>query len=612
MTPSINASELAPVDRQFARVLLESAIHPSQELELAALLVSARRAHGDSCVLLANYAGRRCCDFEEFPSEESRFPELDRWIQLLQESGVVGAPGEFKPLILTPTGRLYLHRYWQYERIIAGQLVARAALLTGYDPAILQNALTRFFPDHPGAFDWQALAALTAVTRGVTVLSGGPGTGKTRTIVWILGLLLELNPDHPPRVALVAPTGKAASRIAESLRNAIPSLPVPDSRKALLSTTASTLHRFLGIRPGGGTGAERSRSLACDVVIVDEASLVDASLMARLLMALPDNARLILVGDKDQLASVETGSVLGEIWNTPGPHGYSTAWADTVEPLLGRRLPQEKLAHHASVLADGMVELQQTRRFTAESGIRILSEAVRRGDPKSAISILNEERPDLAWNGMPAESELADQLYRKIQPWVSRLLAASDPASALALLGQFRILTALRQGRTGVVALNATIERELRRHRLVHGTGEWYRGRPILVTRNDPGLRLSNGDVGIAWDNPETPGKLAVFFHDAEHGLQAFSPTRLPPHESVYSMTIHKAQGSEFDRVLMVLSDAPNALLTREMIYTGITRARAFVDLWASDSTVRLGIGRRSQRTSGLGEDLWGAFPTAK
>jgi exodeoxyribonuclease V alpha subunit len=565
------------LDRHFGRLMTELARQPSEALRLAGALVSHQRGKGHSCLDLTSVAGRRLGEVlgnTEAPS--ALLPALAAWKESLRASGVVGSPGEFTPLVLDAAGRLYLHRYWHYETNLAASIRSRSCCRVPVDEVKLEASLQRFFPPSGDEFDWQRHAIRTAATRAFTVITGGPGTGKTRTVVWLLAALLEQDARTPLRIALAAPTGKAAARIAESVRMAKAELPCTEALKAKLPEKATTIHRLLGAIPNSPRFRhDAANLLAVDVVVVDEASMVDLALMAKLFAAVPPTARVVLVGDQDQLASVEAGNVLGEI--------CAGEDSSTASPLAG-----------------GKVELRKNWRFNIGSEIQTLSQAVNTGDATSVLSQLRAA--PATWRSLPRPTELPPALKETVLTNYGAVLRVPDPAKALSALNRFRLLAAVRRGPFGVENLNALCEALLERGGLIQRQGVWYAGRPVMVTRNDATLRLFNGDVGITL--PDDNGELRVFFADTEGAVRAFAPPRLPEHETVFAMTVHKSQGSEFDRVLLVLPERDSPVLTRELLYTGLTRAKSGFEVWADESILRSAIGRRVQRASGLRDAL--------
>lgn len=554
-----------PLDEHFAQLMARLNGEPNAVLANAARLVSAWRAAGHVCLPLT------AIDAAD-----------KRSIEQLRKARVVGKPGEWKPLILDDAGRLYLHRYWEYEQQLAKAINDRVREpAPAASSAELERTLNAFFA--PEASD-QRKAAATALTRKFCVITGGPGTGKTRTAACVVALLHMLaDPEKPLRVALAAPTGKAAARVTESMRKALTQLPMDSRIDPDSIQEAQTLHRILGIIPDRNLPRyHRDNPLPADVVIVDEASMVDLALMTRLFAAVHPEARIILLGDKDQLASVEAGRVLGDL--CAGCDGSESA---------------SDLAHH-------IVHLRQNFRFASGGGIHQLGTHIRLGQAAEAAAMARSgERADVVHVPLPSPDALARSLRERIVENYRPMLTSRDPAEALSAFDRFRILCAPRRGPFGVEQLNAITERALADARLISPTVRHYRGRPVLVVENDYNLQLFNGDIGLILVDPEDPSQLRAFFPGPNGTLRKIAPTRLPSHETAWAMTVHKTQGSEFDKVLMLLPDADSPLLTRELLYTGVTRARSSVEIWANDAILQTAIGKKTERSSGLRDALW-------
>ena len=596
---------LAPIDRHFAGLMSRLA-GGSPEVKLAAALASQQRRLGNICVDLDEYK------INPPPVELARelgcdgWPEKSAWIKQLKRSFVVGQPGEFKPLILDAQNRLYLQRYWKYEAELAATILRLAReKIPPVDPQKLTTGLLRLFPEVAGeTINWQSVAAFAALRQRLCIISGGPGTGKTRTVVVLLALLLEQNPALS--IALAAPTGKAAARLQDAVKNAQAALVCDSAIKDRLPTNASTIHRLLGSIPDAAHFRHNAENpLPFDAVVVDEASMVDLALMAKLVAAIPDSGRLILLGDKDQLASVEAGAVLADLCNGDQPRSFSREFTADFKAVTGQPLPAANGV--ASELADCIVELQKNYRFGDHSGIHRLSCAVNEGDSETALTILRESArspgSQIAWKTLPPPAALKAALKPHVLSRYQEYLQASDPAEALAAFGRFRILCALRNGPYGVENLNRLVEEILTEAGLIHARERFYAGRPLMVVRNDYNLKLFNGDIGFirAGANRE----LRACFAGPEQTLREILPLRLPEHETAYAMTVHKSQGSEFERVLLILPKDDSVVLTRELVYTGLTRASTEIELWADPELYDTAVRRKISRRSGLREALW-------
>jgi exodeoxyribonuclease V alpha subunit len=601
------AGAIRDLDYFLARQLLAVAPRPSPALALAVAAVSRANAAGDVCLDLVSVAGGTAlCEAPEGAGWAGLpAPPLAEWTAALRDSGIVGAPGETQPLVLDGARRLYLGKYYGFEQAIAAGLLSHLGWSDGVDDARLAALLDRHFPG-TARHDGQKLAAALAVLRTLTVIAGGPGTGKTHTVARILAILLELAGDAPLRIRLAAPTGKAAARLAESLQSARAQLLAEAATAATaerLPTDATTLHRLLGYRPSGGFRHGPGNPLTVDVLVVDEASMIDVPLMARLLQAVPSEARVILLGDRDQLASVEAGSVLGDICN----HGAPTGWSGDLAARLrsvGLDPPASPEGACNGPMADSLAVLTESRRFHVGSGIGALARATNAGDVAAAFDAL-ERGGDIRWRELSIEV-LAQALAGAAQSGFASYRRTGDPVEAMRRFSGFRVLCAVRDGPWGAAAVNAEVERLLGRLGLAEPNGGHYAGRPLLVTRNDYAVQLYNGDVGLLLPDPDAGGDLRAFFVQPGGQVRRVLPSRLPGHETCFAMTVHKAQGSEFDRVVVLLPDRDNPVLTRELVYTAVTRARGSVEVWSPREVLARAVGRRVQRSSGLREALWG------
>ncbi len=604
--------EFSALDRSLANLLARRDGSPSAALVGAtAALLSSERSRGHACVDLSQWQGRDLGD-AGWRGAAVRLPDAGQWQRALLESPAAGDGSTPTPIVVE-AGRCYLYRYWNAERRVAERLRLRAENKTS--PRVSDDLRRVFDSLFPGAaaaaLDRQALAAAIALASNLTIVSGGPGTGKTTVAARTLLLMLAAQPAA--RIALVAPTGKAAARLGESLERELASLDAFPDLTVSVPRRAMTVHRLLGRRTRGRAFRyDTSRPLAADVVVVDEASMLDLLLADALLDALLPGAKLILLGDRYQLASVETGVVFSDLCAVAVESGATAnAGADTGDParlpprgaasaalyhkLCGVELPSSGEVH---ALADGFVELTENHRFAAGSGIARLAECIRRGDAEAVLSLLDDPaasdvsrlRPDV----------LASQLDAWLGDWVAACLQADGPLEALERLAERRMLCALRRGPWGVEAMNRLIEH---RYDLTAVGEAFYRGKPLLVTTNDYRQGLFNGDVGVVWTDHERVSAHFASDDDGE-GTRGVVPALLPPHETAWAMTVHKSQGSEFDRVTLVLPREDSPVLTRELLYTGVTRARSEVLLVADEATVRCTVERAHGRASGLAQRL--------
>ncbi|WP_157268049.1 exodeoxyribonuclease V subunit alpha [Azohydromonas aeria] len=552
------------------------------------------------------------------------------------------------PLVLVEA-RLYLRRYWAYEQRVAAQVRARGALREAVDTAAVRAWLDRLFAPEAGAkpapraadrIDWQKAACALALRGRLSVITGGPGTGKTYTVARLLALLLATAPEPDRlRIALAAPTGKAAARLKQSIEGSLQALHGRlDGALDLPALTARigaarTLHGLLGARPDTRHFAfNAAHPLDVDVLVVDEASMVHLEMMACLLDALPPTARVVLLGDKDQLASVEAGAVLGDLCGDAEAGGYDAETCAYVEAACGDRMAEEFRGARGGALAQQTVMLRESRRFGGPIGR--LATAVNQGNVAQAHKALRDTKQTaLRWLEAAVPQavvqlalhgrEGAPGCYAQYLEVLRRGPAAGtdgdgdgDEAAqaahadwareVLTAFERFRVLCAVREGEWGVQGLNAAIETGLVNAGLLRKTGEWYEGRPVMVTRNQAALGVFNGDIGIALRAPGArSGALRVYFLEGPK-IHSVLASRLADVETAFALTVHKSQGSEFEHTLLVLPEqASSQVLTRELAYTGITRAReAFTLVSPQPGVLAAAVERKTRRASGLRQAL--------
>jgi exodeoxyribonuclease V alpha subunit len=657
---------LRHIDSAFAAQVLRLDAHASPALMVAAAVLAHMEGRGHTClsvaelcqppVALLGWPAAAVDGAQGLKALWAHLPAtLADWQTSLQaalqgHSPSVGvrladAPDQGQPLVLggsSDAPLLYLRRYAGYEQRVGQSLLQRASEPLAVPEAAAREWLDRFFvpnPEEPNPqahnlTDWQKVACAVALRARLSVITGGPGTGKTYTAARLLALLLALHPDGSPlRVALAAPTGKAAARLKQSIDDALTRLPVPADAGLDLSALiahmgpARTLHSLLGARPDTRQFRHHAANpLDVDVLIVDEASMVHLEMMDALLQALPPTARLVLLGDKDQLASVEAGAVLGDLCQDAAAGRYSAATAQFVQRVAGQTLAAEfVLPDPAPVLAQQTVMLRQSRRFKGTIGQLAL--AVNRGDAAAARACLGGPdnavtSPVLALQPSSPQAVCALALGATGKPSYAEYLRLmqTGPAeqgaevsieihgqwvsSVLKAFERFRILCAVHQGDWGTQSLNAAVQKALADAGLLQVKGDWYEGRPVMVTRNDAQLGVFNGDVGVVL--PNTEGKPKVWFLDGE-ALRSVSVMRLAQVDTAFVMTVHKSQGSEFEHTALVLPPGGAELLSRELAYTGITRAREqFTLIEAEAGLLEAAIHRPSVRASGLAQ-RWAA-----
>ena len=561
------------------------------------IAVSEALQEGHTCLHLPYWAGQIRWQSDTFPG--IRFPELEEWRQGLAALAIT--PADDAPVVFEQD-RLYLRRYWRFETEVAVSIRKRLAVTENVDAPSARAALERLFPGGEGRSgpDWQKVAAANALFQRFSVIAGGPGTGKTHTVTRLLALLIETTASDgsgTPRVHLAAPTGKAAQRLSESVTRARSGLVSEVDARIMeaIPREATTLHRLLGVIPNSHRFRHNEDNpLNVDILVVDEISMVDLPLMARLFRALPPECRVILLGDADQLPSVAAGSVLADL----APRDVPAYSPERCRRLATLGIDLES-ADDGSGGADYLSFLRQSRRFSGSSGIGQLAAGAINGEVEGTLDILRGSHEDVVWHA-------GDALPERLAAWTEQrfrpVTEAGDLEQAFERLQAFRILCPARIGPNGVEAINERIVAALNPERR-----RFFRGQPIMITRNHYGLGLYNGDIGLIWpDKPEregeTPPLLAWF--PGEDGFTPMAPGRLPDHETVYAMTIHKTQGSEFDAVALVLPERPSAILSRELIYTGVTRARSRLSVIGSESVWRAGVSQVVERHSGLGARL--------
>jgi exodeoxyribonuclease V alpha subunit len=590
------AGVLGIADVQVARTIGRLGGESDESVLLAIALAVRAVRMGSVCVDVRLAASSLASPSEETSAPiELAWPDVEAWQAACQVSPVVavGVDGDpSRPLRLIGD-LLYLDRYWRQEQLVRAEFAARsAAVPSPLDAGRVSVALVELFPT--ASPDHQRLAAAACATGAVTVIAGGPGTGKTTTIARLLALLIASS-GQPLRIALAAPTGKAAARLQEAVAADAVALGLP-----LLA--ASTLHRLLGWKPGSRSRFKHDRTnrLPYDVVVIDETSMVSLTLMSRLLEAVRPDARLVLVGDPDQLASVEAGAVLGDLVHRPARTGPDDRLAALQSMLAADISPADEVEDE---LRKDVVRLRHQHRFGA--GIGDLANAIRTGDPDATMAVLRSGSPSIEF----AECDPSERgatvplaaLKADIEACGTELVLAAragDVDTALNALDRHRLLCAHREGPYGVGWWSSEIERWLAA--AIGGfaaDGEWWLGRPLLATSNDYELRLYNGDTGVIVAGPQ--GKpMAAFVRGDVPVL--FAPSRLSGVQTVHAMTVHRSQGSLYVRVSVMLPPVESPLLTRELFYTAASRAQDFVRVIGTEAAVRRAVETPIVRASGL------------
>ena len=584
------------IDYQLARQAVEwesrygtTSPQDQQALILTACAVSYVLGRGQVCLELSAWPKALAVSPEHLPTTD----QLTR----CQTVSIATSDTDTSALFVVQGERVYLNRYFRYEQSVLEQIRQRVSPEGMPASKALATTLRKLFPAPEADIDWQAIAAATACVQPLCVITGGPGTGKTTTVTRLLSALLSENPDL--RVALAAPTGKAAARMTESIRQARErgGLPHADG----IPSVSFTLHRLLGWSPRGFR-YHHERYLPYDCIVVDEASMIDLPMMAHLLSALAPKTRLIFLGDRDQLASVEAGSVLADLCDAGTEHGITDAFAARLGALTGYDM-SAVIEAECSIMQNAMVQLRKSHRFGEHSGIGALARAVNQGAVQQADQVLEDPAFTDAVRLAVDSEEWQSHVVEGYRQYCRLIEDGASPEWILDAFDQFQVLVALRSGPVGVEETNRRIERLLNRAGLLSDTSQlWYPGRAIMITRNDYDVGLYNGDIGIMLRHE---GQERVVFRDAEGGLRFLSPGRLPNHETAFAMTVHKSQGSEFSAVMLLLPEKWQQVITRELVYTAITRARKQFWCQVGNACWQQALNSRTERASGLRDALW-------
>ncbi len=603
----------------------ESAPNDVEWVMFSAMLLGLSLEQGHTCLEISEEGLRGCLGedmdiesiFECFPAVSRAFREgskgtnLNPWKQLSERlshaiscSFLVGNAQSDRPFVFSGK-RLYLSRYHRYERRLARGLLHRARKTPGFftkrDAGL--ELLDRLFPvDKAPSPDWQKIAVANGLEHSLLVISGGPGTGKTRTVAALMAVMQRAS-EGAVKMALCAPTGKAAARLSESVSKAAVDLGLPGELMESIPMEALTIHRLLGAgRTPGAYRFNRENPLGFQVVIVDEASMVDLPMMVHLVEALKEDASLVLIGDKNQLASVEVGCVLSDICAGVSRFSYSRDFISLAKEIGQDMSGLEKGGGKTHPLKDCIVTLSHNFRFWKGSGIDELSSKVNEGDLQGVLKIVSSDKfPDVRLV-TPEEKDIFGFIEDFAGEDVRGLCSMGQTEEALKRLNHMKILCGVRKGRLGVQAVNTFVSR------VIAGAGTegrqgLFKGLPIIINKNDYFIRLFNGDIGLCW--PDEKGAMKVLFPEPKHGPRMFSPSRLPAFEPAWAVTVHRSQGSEFEKVLFILPPEDSPLIGRELLYTAITRAKKEIVIYGTMDALEKCVRRPTMRFSGLYELLW-------
>lgn len=590
------------IDIRFSHWIAQKIPAATQIQLLLSSLVSQQLGEGHVCIALNNLPDI----YQHWPRAQRDILHSILSTQLdsdqLIDQVLIGDGRVITPLVLD-NQRLYLYRYWQYEKQVAQRLIESSSISgPQIDSLVLKAQLDKYFGEPAQQIDWQRIAAAITTRHSISVISGGPGTGKTTTVTKLLAIYIEscLTAGKRPIIQLAAPTGKAAARLSESIAQAKQKLALSDEVKALIPDQGKTLHRLLGVRAGSKKFIHhQDNPLLLDLLVIDEASMIDLPMMASIVNALAQGTKLVLIGDRDQLASVEAGSVMGDICAVPKVASYSKSQQDFLAASC--QLMQGEPSVHP--FSDQVAFLQKSYRFDENSGIGALANACNNGDTKQLTQVLAADYQDLAVIVPSQDSgQILQASLQGYRDYIAQMRATASPAKLLESFNQFQILCALRVGNFGVEQVNGQIEQHFERCQLKSADNRWYLGRPIMITQNDNQMQLYNGDIGVACTDPDT-GQLKVWFEQGGQ-LRAVLPSRLPKHETVFAMTVHKSQGSEFSHVMLILAQSAK-VINRELVYTAVTRAKHKFSLLGFEKLLQQAIKQVTLRTSGLAARIW-------
>jgi len=593
----LNQQIISPLSYFFAQFIAQHSEQPIDSLLcLTAALVSQRNQDGDICINLNEYAHKIAFDLDTLDEEHKiKYPHVEQWIQEISAFSCVSSSFDQQPIIIDGQS-VYLGKLWHFEHAIVEQIKKRVDIKPMINEALLEKGLHQLFDSKSQAIDWQKIAASMAVTQSFCVISGGPGTGKTSTLIKVLALLIEQQPNI--NIQLCAPTGKAAIRMLEAINSRKEALNLNPLIINQMPQTAKTIHRLLAYQQGIFRVNQQS-PLQVDCLVIDEASMIDLELMHHLLSALSDTCRLILLGDKDQLSSVDAGHVFSDICGRWQTITFSNDYASQLAQLNKVSFESLDSAEKAPSIANAIAMLKTSFRFTDDSEIGQLAKLVNTGQGDAALRLIQQSQSEL--NLMPViNNELPKQLIDIALTHYAKVVEAKTIEQAIKAFEKFQLLCAVHKGPLGVEALNELISyRLLLRHKM--GAVQQFNGQPIMMTQNDYENHLFNGDIGLLW---QTDQQFSAYFLQHDGSLKSYPLIGLTHYQTAWAMTVHKSQGSEYDDVLLVLPSQSSARLNRELIYTGITRAKSKFYLCSEPSVFVSSCLQKTLRTSNLSTKL--------
>ncbi|MDC0602364.1 exodeoxyribonuclease V subunit alpha [Aliiglaciecola sp.] len=603
------------IDKAFMQFVFQQEPCHKASLSLLAGWVSYRLNQQDTCVELAEMSAKLI--------HTLGFSGVDDMLEKVTQASCFCTPSATPTPLVLDKNSLYLQRYYYYESELAKEITARLQITNNQDVSSFKPLIGGLFDlsNQPsGSIDWQCVAVCIAAMGQFSLITGGPGTGKTTTVAKLLAVLNGVASDSGQKltIKLVAPTGKAAARLTESILAAKQQLPA--QYQAGLELQCTTIHRLLGSLPNRiDFKHHKDNQLHLDVLIIDEASMVDLPLMYKTISAVPRHARIVLLGDHNQLSSVETGSVLSDIYYAAKKGklscDYSDTLVDSVEKMSGYKVASNHTVPPQHI-SNSLVQLVKSYRFSVSGGIGQLANAVIQGDVNGAHDVFNRgaqtlhtDKPQgsVDWFQNQTGKDLAETYVTGLSTYF-KAVQAGNIKEAFKQLSRQQILCAFKTGPWGTLSLNMLVEKELVKRELINLESSAYSGRPIMLSKNDHSLGLFNGDIGIIMPDPDAPELTKAWFKMADNQLKGILITRLPEYTTVYAMTIHKSQGSEFDHVSLCLpqdnSPLGSTLISRELLYTGLTRARSTFDLYADETSLNQCLNRVCKRSSALYQRL--------